>query len=120
MKKLSDYKGEDAIDLWADLLDSIIAIFADEEVSKVTGSGQPPLIIAKTIIKSHKKEAVDILLRIDPTPVDGLNVVIRLLDVINEIEESPEIMDFLGLSPEPSEDKKPSGSATASTKAKGK
>ena len=117
MKRLSDYKDEEAIDLWADLLDQIIAIFTDPEVAKM--AGQPPLQIARVIVKNHKTEVTQILLRIDPTPVDGLNVIIRLVDVLNELEASPEIKSFLGLSSE----KKPtksSGSATASTKAKGK
>ena len=98
MKKLSDYKGEEAIDLWADLLEDIVAIITDPEVSKAYHSGSKSLVLAKEIVKKHRKEATNILLRIDPTPIDGLNVVIRLLDVIMEIEQSPEIMGFLGLS----------------------
>lgn len=119
MKRLSDYKDEEALDLWADLLESIITIFTDSEVAKVTGSGQPPLVIAKKLIDTHKKEVVEILTRIDPTPVDGFNLIVRLLDIIKEIEESPEIMSFLGFAAE-SEPQTSSGSATESTEAKGK
>lgn len=120
MKRLSDYKDEEAIDLWADLLDSILTIFADPDISKAVGSGQPALVIAKKIVKEHKKEAADILLRIDPTPIDGLNIVIRLLDVIMEIEESPEIMGFLGSSAEKKKPQTSSGSATENTEEKEK
>ena len=31
MKKLSDYKGDDAIELWADLLDPLTVIFTDHD-----------------------------------------------------------------------------------------
>ena len=118
MKRLSDYENEEAIDLWADLLDPITNILSDPEVAKVARSGAQPLAIAKQIVHDHKKEASEILLRIDPTPVNGLNLIVRVLDVIMEIEESPEIMGFLGSSEENASPKS-STSAMASTKAKG-
>ena len=34
MKRLSDYKNEDAIELWANMLDPILNIFQDNEVRK--------------------------------------------------------------------------------------
>lgn len=95
MKRLGDYKDEDAIDLWMDLLDSMDAILKDEEVKKLyREKNRNPIQLAKEIIKRHKKETSEILLRIDPTPLDGLNIVVRLIDVIMEIEQSDDLKAF--------------------------
>ena len=32
MKTLSDYQGEEAIELWADIMDSVAVVFQDEEL----------------------------------------------------------------------------------------
>ena len=115
MKRLSDYTDEEAIDLWADLLEPITTILKDPEVQSL--KEEAPIDIAKGMIALHKSEVTEILLRIDPTPITGLNLIVRVIDIIMEIEESPEIMGFFDSS-SPSEPKKSSGSATANTKAK--
>lgn len=120
MKRLSDYKDEEAIDLWADLLEPIGNIASDKNIAKIVQSGGNKLNMAKEIIKSHKSEVVEILLRIDDTPLNGLNIVTRLVDILTEIESSPELKDFLGLSEQEKTNDKSFGSATGSTKAKGK
>lgn len=117
MKRLSDYTDEEAIDLWADLLDPITVIIKDPNLQDLRQKA--PIEMAKEIIKLHKSEVTEILLRIDPTPITGLNLIVRVVDVIMEIEESSEIMSFFDSS-EPSEQQKPFGSATANTQAKGK
>ena len=116
MKRLSDFKDGDAIDLWADLLDPIASITSDEKIATVARSTGNKIKIAQEILKLHKSEAVEILLRIDPTPVNGLNLIARVVDILLEIESSPELQGFLGLS-EPEETNNESfGSATESTK----
>lgn len=117
MKKLSDYKDEEAIDLWADLLEPITIIIKDPAIQEI--KDKPPAEIAKILIGAHKTEVTEILLRIDPTPLTGLNLIVRVIDVIMEIENSPEIMSFFDSS-EPSEEQTSSGSATENTKAKEK
>ena len=42
MKTLSDYKDEEAIELWADLIDPLTAIFSDKEFMQGL-KGKPPL-----------------------------------------------------------------------------
>ena len=96
MKKLSDYQGEEAIELWADLLDPLTEILTDENVKKVVQSGKAPLVIAKEILKSHSKEATEILLRIDPEPITGLNIIIRLVAVLSDIGSNPDVKSFFG------------------------
>lgn len=120
MKKFSDYKGDEAIDLWADLLEPITNIISDPEVKKVVTSGQPKLVIAKTLIKNHKNEAVEILLRIDETPIDGLNLLLRLIELLADIGEVPEIKSFFGFAAEEQTDIESSGSPTESIEAEEK
>ena len=74
MRKLSDYKGDEAIELWADLIEPIAMILADKSMEATIKSGKPKIVVAKEILKAHKKEATEILLRIDPEPLTGLNI----------------------------------------------
>ena len=94
MKKLSDYKDDEALELWVDLLDPLTEILTDEKIKKIIQSGKPKITIAKEIIKSHKKDAIKILTRIDPEPIDGLNIVLRLVNLLAEIGQSDEIKSF--------------------------
>lgn len=96
MKKLSDYKGEEAIELWVDLFDEISAILSDKEIAKIVKSGDSTVNIAKKILKLHGKEAVAIMERIDGTPVDGLNIVLRLVGLLTEIGQNEEMKSFFG------------------------
>lgn len=95
MKRLSDYKGEEAIDLWADLLDPIIEIVGDKKIADMIRAKMPPVLTAKEIIKTYKKQAAQILLTIDDTPLNGLNILIRLVSLLNEIGEDKTIQSFL-------------------------
>ena len=116
MKKLSDYKGDEAIDLWADLLEPMNDILADEGVRSVIRSGQSKMIIAKEILKSHKSDASKILLRIDPTPLDGFNIIMRLVAVLADIGENEEIKTFFGYAGQAKTEEESGGSVTENTK----
>lgn len=115
MKKLSDYKGEEAIELWADMLDPLTHILTDEGVRRAVESGKPKMIIAKEILKSHSKDAIDILNRIDDSPVNGLNLLLRLIAILNELGESEEIKAFFGFAEQVKTDNVSSGSLTENT-----
>ena len=114
MKKLGDYKNEEAIELWADLLEPIGEILQNKEVAKVYKAKGNPVQIAKAILKENPKAATQILLRIDPTPIDGLNVVVRLVEVLMEFERSEDLKGFFGFAGTVT-DSASSGSATANT-----
>ena len=114
MKKLSDYKGEEAIDLWADLLDPIVDIVGDPEINKMLKARKPMLVTAKEVIKRYKKEAIQILERIDPTPVNGFNLLIRLVSVMKEVGDDPTFQSFFESAAE-TDVKTPSGFAMANT-----
>ena len=115
MKKLSDYKGEEAIDLWADLLEPICTILQDDEIAKVYRSGAPLVSAVKLALKNHKKETTEILLRIDPTPIDGINVIERALAVVVDIEKSNNFKSFFGSAGQGETADVSSGNVTANT-----
>ena len=120
MKKLSDYKDEAAIDLWADIIDVASPIVNDKEIRKIAqDESKTDLELAKELLKKHKEPICDILLTIDETPINGINLLTRLIALINEIGESPEIADFFGFSGQ-TEIEESSGSATENTKADAK
>lgn len=114
MKKLSDYTGEEAIDLWADLMDPAATILADKEIAAIMKSKVAPIRIVHKILKTHKKEAIQILTRIDDTPVNGLNAVTRLLALIGELMEDETAKGFFGMQGQKT-DSTSSGSGTEST-----
>lgn len=118
MKKLSDYQGEEAIELWGDLLDPITDILGDPVIAQVVQSGQPKMKIVKTILSEHKAEAEKILLRIDPEPLDGLNLIVRLCSVLVEIGSREDVRGFFGFAVQEKTDKTSSGSVTENTEVK--
>lgn len=96
MRKLSDYKGDEAIELWADLLLPITNMMRDSTIRDGLASGKPSIETAQDLLRSHKEEVTQILLRIDSTPLDGLNIVVRLIELLVEIEKSPDLKGFFG------------------------
>lgn len=58
--KLSEIKGEKALDMVADLIEPASKIMADEKVKKIYYS-QPRLKLVQYIIKKHKKSIIQIL-----------------------------------------------------------
>lgn len=94
MKKLSDYEGDEAIELWGDLIEPITKLIADDEVQKIYKSGMPKVKIASEILKVHPGEVKEILQRIDPEPINGLNVVTRFVSLLVDFSTVPELKDF--------------------------
>lgn len=118
MKKLSDYNGDEAIELWADLLDPLTIILTDENVRNVIRSKKSKIEIAKTLLKNHKSEVITIMLRIDSTPIDGLNIVTRLIALLSDIGSNEEIKSFFGYAEEVKTDSESSGLHMVNTEAK--
>ena len=115
MKKLSDYTGDEAIELWADLLEPLTGILGDPGIQKVVQSGKPKLIIAKEILKNHSADATEILTRIDPTPIDGLNIILRLVALLTDIGQNEEIKSFFGFAEQAQTETESSGSVMENT-----
>jgi hypothetical protein len=115
MNKLSDFKGEEALLLWADLLDGFTEICADKDVADALRAKKPVLVTAKLILERKPKEACNILLRIDNTPIDGLNLITRLAGLITEMVNDPTLSSFFGSLAEVKKGSVPIGSATVNT-----
>ena len=96
MKKLSDYKDDEAFELWANMLEPISIIFKDKEFINSLRNRKAPLLIAKELIKAHSKEVKEVLLMIDDTPIDALNIITRLVNLLSEIGQNKDVSSFFG------------------------
>lgn len=118
MKKLSDYKGEEALELWGDLLDPIAEILADSKVANLVRNHQDRtwLQIAKDIIKWHKAEIMQVFKTIDPDEeIDGLNIIMKLANILAEVGRNAELRSFFGFAEQGRSVNEPIGSAMANT-----
>ena len=62
MKRLSEYKDEEALDLLADILSPTVEIMQDEAVQKFFNKGDENMTVADVVtlvIKTHKKAVID-------------------------------------------------------------
>lgn len=94
MKKLSDYKDEEAIELWADLFEPFSAILADQTIKKIIADNLPMIDLTKGILKNKPKEVVQILKVIDNDEVTGANAFMRLMSLLTDLMNSSEGRDF--------------------------
>ena len=89
---------EQELDLFADLLEPVAEILGDKAVSDVFRTGGKPITAIKYAIKNHKAAVIEILARIDETPVaeyhvSALALPVKLLNLLNR----PELKDLFTL-----------------------
>lgn len=91
--KLSDYRGEQALDILADLIDPAAAIMADKEISNFARSKKPIIKLVKPLIKRHKQEVIEIMAILDgenpeqyKENVNILTLPSKLLEILNDKE----------------------------------
>lgn len=89
--KLSEIKGERALDLLVELIDPVTLILADEEIVKMYKSKLPNILLVKKLIADHKKEVLTILALLneeDPETYEPSLIVLpkMLLDLVNDKE----------------------------------
>lgn len=90
--KLSEYKNEDALDLLADILEPISKILVDKQVQRLNlDDAKGRMEAVKYLLKSHKKEIIEIMARIDNIPLEQyeaniLTLPIKLLELFNDEE----------------------------------
>lgn len=94
MRKLSDYKGEEAIDLLADIIEPMALILADKSIRAMVENKDekvPIIKLVKPLLKSHKKELIEILARVAEMPVEEyektisvFTLPIQVMDLIND------------------------------------
>lgn len=90
--RLSDYKNEEALDLFVDLMDPISRIIADEEAATKFDEA-PRMEFIKYIIKNHKSEIIQILARVEGTPVEEYECdIFALPSVLLEVLSNPKVL----------------------------
>ncbi len=87
--KLSEIKGERALDVLADLMEPISIICADAEIRAAAESGKPKLLICKMLLKAHKKQVIEILAILDGEnpasyEINLLTLPAKLLEILND------------------------------------
>ena len=92
--RLSDYKGEEALDKLADIIEPLTVILADPAMQEIAKSGKVQMIkYAKPMLKNHKAEVIEILACLDNEPVETykekvtlLTLPMKLLEFLNDPE----------------------------------
>ena len=87
--KLSEIKGEKAIEVFADLLEPVSNILSDEEVANAFRSDKSKVEIIKTMLKKHAKDVIKAMAIIDGVPVDEyevnfLTLPSKLMEIFND------------------------------------
>lgn len=94
MKKLSEYRDEDALDLLADIIDPATEILADKEVVN-TFLKKTKLQGISLAIKKHKKAVIRCLAILNGVSVEEYHCnIITLPKTILEIINDKDLMDF--------------------------
>ena len=89
--RLSEIKGEAAIEAMADLMEPLTLIFADAEIQNAVNNNEPKMLLIKKILKGHKREVIQILAILDGESPDTyeinlLKLPMKVLEVINDPE----------------------------------
>lgn len=89
--KLSEIKGEQALDVMADLVEPIAEIFSDKEVQQIYKAKQPYIKMVKPAIKNHKSAVITILALLDgedpgkyTKKINLLSLPGKLLEILND------------------------------------
>ena len=87
--KLSEYQGEAALDLLADLIEPAGEIMSDKEIGEVFKENRFKAI--GQAIKKHKKAVMQILATMDGVPVDEykcnvFSLPVKILELLNDPE----------------------------------
>ena len=114
MRKLSEYKDEEALDLLADILDPVCEIFVDKAVITPLQSGNKVKAVS-VAIKNHKKEVVEIMATLNGVEVKDFHYnIVTLPKMVLEILNDKDLLDFFSSQGE-EVTKTPFGSVTEAT-----
>lgn len=111
--KLSEYHGEAALDILADLIEPAGEIMSDKEIGEVFKQNRFKAI--GLAIKNHKKAVMQILATMDGVPVDEykcnvFSLPVKILEILND-PEMIQIFQYQGQTG----DAKSSGSVSENT-----
>lgn len=116
MKKLSEYRGDEALDLLAELVDPAIEIMADADVAKKLQNRHFAAAV-KPILKNHKQSVLTILALLNGKTVDEYKKEVNLFTIpkaLLELLSDPDLMSLF-ISAEQTGGVTPSGSALENT-----
>ena len=118
MKKLSEYKDEEALDVLADLIDPVVDIFGDTEIADYYRGGNK-LLAVKVAIKNHKKSVIEMMAILEGVPVEDYHCnLLTLPKILLGIFSDPELESFFLEQGEEMISDDASGSATESSEGK--
>lgn len=96
--KLSDYKGEEALDVLADIIEPLTVILGDPEMQELAKQKDGAMIrYVKPMLKNHKTELIEILARLDNEPVETYREKITLVTLplkVLEFINDPEVQNL--------------------------
>ena len=112
--KLSDFKGEKAIEVLADIMIPVSGIISDEEVKKMlTAKGIPYMQVVGYILKNHASKVLDMYEALMQEPKEKATPV-KLTQMVIDIFADPEL-NSLFTSQSQDEALTPFGSVMANT-----
>ena len=116
--RLSEARGEDAIDLLAGLIDPVTEIATDKEIERLSKDGTTKIAhLVKVALQNHKKAIVEILAALDGVSAEEYNDnAMTMMRKLLQLMQDPDVMSFFGFSL-PTMAEKSSGSVTANTEA---
>lgn len=96
--KLSDYKGEEALDVLADIIEPLANIIADAEIQELSKKPNTPIIaMVKPAIKNHKGDLITVLARLENVPVEQYRETMNLITLPKQVMEllnDPEVQNL--------------------------
>lgn len=93
--KLSDIKGERALNAIVDLIDPVTIIMLDKEIVDCYKSDQPKIILVKKLISNHSKEVLTILAILnEENPETYEPSLIELPKMLLELVHDEELMNL--------------------------
>lgn len=87
--KLSEFKGDDALELLADIIDPTVEILSDTKISDLVKANGAKTDIVKLILRNHKQSIKEILARMENVAVDDFEInvftfPVKVLEIIND------------------------------------
>lgn len=117
MKKLSEYRGEEALEILADLIEPAAEIMTDKKIAEAF-RGKNAGEAIKIALKDHKRSILNIMARLDgEDPAAYAPNVFALPRQLLEIFNDPDLVQLFSLQGQNAE-QTISGSATGNTEAR--
>lgn len=95
MRKLSEIKGEEALDVLAEIIEPAAEIFSDENVKNVVKTEKNKVKAVKIILKDHKKAILTLMAALEETPVEEYKpTLLALPALIIGVLNDPELQNL--------------------------